>query len=99
VAGWNLVSDGPVRGAELLRRLAAGDLPVDAEAVVRPSPGRGREALGNRALQLAALLLALAVFIASAGGGTRLGVNLFTAEVLVFMATLGTLVRTAVRLA
>jgi hypothetical protein len=98
-ASWHLVSDGPVRGAEFLRRLSAGDLPVDAEAVVRSSRGGSREALGRRALQLAALLLALAVFIASAGGGTQLGVNLFTAEVLVFAATLGTLVRTAVRLA
>lgn len=98
-ASWHLVSDGPVRGAELLRRLSTGELPVDAEAVFRAKQAKRREALGNRALQLAALLLALAVFIASAGGGTGLGVNLFTAEVLVFTATLGTLLRIAVRLA
>jgi ubiquinone biosynthesis protein len=98
-ASLRLVSDGPVRGAELLRRLAAGDLPVDAEVVLGSQRSEGRKALGNRALQLGALLLALAVFIAFAGGGTRLGVNLFTAEVLVFAATLGTLLRNVVRFA
>jgi ubiquinone biosynthesis protein len=98
-AGLHLASDGPVRGAELLRRLAGGELPVDAEVVLRSRRSESRKAAGGKALRLAALLAALAVFIAFAGGGTRLGVNLFTAEVLVFAATLSSLVRMAVRLA
>jgi predicted unusual protein kinase regulating ubiquinone biosynthesis (AarF/ABC1/UbiB family) len=99
-AGLHLATDGPARGAELLRRLAGGELPVDAAVVLGPRRAESRKALGGRALRLAALLAALAVFIAFAGGGgPRLGVNLFTAEMLVFAATLGTLVRTAVRLA
>ena len=98
-ASLHLLSDGPIRGAELLRRLAAGDLPVAADVVVGSHRSEGGKTLGNPAVQLAALLLALAALIAFAGGEPRLGVNLFTAEMLVFAATLGTLVRRVVRLA
>lgn len=98
-ASLNLLADGPIRGAELLRRMAAGDLPVAAEVVLGPRGSEDRQTLGNQALQLAALLLALAAFIAFAGGEPRLGANLFTAEVLVFAGTLGALVRRVVRLA
>jgi ubiquinone biosynthesis protein len=97
-ASMNLFSDGPVRGAELLRRLAAGDLPVEAEVVLARRRGGAGGALGTRAVQAAVLLLALAVLIAFAGGMPRLGVNLFTAEVLLFTGTLGTLLRTVTRL-
>src|SRR4051812_19083032 len=92
-AGLHLLSDGPARGAELLRRLAAGDLPEDATVVA----GSSRKAPESEALPLAGLLLALAVAISFAGGGPRPGVNLFTAEILVFVATLVSLLRTVVR--
>src|SRR4051812_34023867 len=94
-AGLHLLSDGPARGAELLRRLAAGELPMDATVVA--GPGAGRKALGHQALPLAGLLLALAVAVSFAGGGPRPGVILFTAEILVFVATLVSLLRTVVR--
>jgi hypothetical protein len=46
---------------------------------------------------LAGLLLALAAAISFAGDGLRPGVNLFTAEILVFAATLVSLLRMVVR--
>ncbi|HEY7215688.1 MAG TPA: hypothetical protein VIC28_13740, partial [Thermoanaerobaculia bacterium] len=97
VAGSHLLSDGPVRGAELLRRFAAGEMTVAAEVAV-PRRGGGRDALGQRAVQLAILLLALALSLAFAGGAPRLGANLFTAQALLFVAALGTLLRMIVRL-
>ncbi|MFY9826224.1 MAG: AarF/UbiB family protein [Thermoanaerobaculia bacterium] len=94
-AGLHLLSGGPAQAAELLRRLAAGDLPVDATVAV--ASRASSKALGNQALPLAGLLLALAVAISFAGGGLRPGVNLFTAEILVFAATLVSLLRRVVR--
>lgn len=96
-AGFNLASDGPVRGVELLRRMASGELPVDGDVVLPRRRSGRREAAGRRAVKLGTLLLALAASIALAGGGLRLGVNLFTAQMLVFTATLGMLVRTVAR--
>ncbi|HWN43941.1 MAG TPA: AarF/UbiB family protein [Thermoanaerobaculia bacterium] len=96
-AGFNLASDGPVRSVELLRRLASGNLPVEGDVVLPRRRSGRREAAGQKAVQLGALLLALAVSIALAGGGLRLGVNLFTAQMLLFTATLGVLLRTVGR--
>ena len=98
-AGVHLLADGPVRGVALLRRLAQDDLPVEARIV----PGRrrdpGREALGRAAVRFAVVLLALALSISLADGSPRLGVDLFTAQVLLFLGTLLMLLRTVLRLA
>ncbi|MES1241641.1 MAG: AarF/UbiB family protein [Acidobacteriota bacterium] len=97
-AGFHLASDGPVRSVELLRRLASGDLPVEGILSLPRRRSGAWEAAGRRAVQQGALLLALAVSIALAEGGLRLGVNLFTAQILLFTATLVEVLRTVTRM-
>ncbi len=101
LAGWwtassSLMSDGPLRAAGLMRRLAGGDLPVAAE--ILPPAGGGGEAPRLKAVWLAVVLFVVSAFVAMEGGDPRLGINLMTAELLLLVATLATLVRTVYRL-
>jgi hypothetical protein len=102
-AGGRLAADGPPRAAALLSRLAAGELTVRAE-VVGGGGRRGRGGasghglLGGPLVQLAAVVLGLAVMLARGAPGAHPGANLFTACALLFVAALGTLLGKAWRL-
>jgi predicted unusual protein kinase regulating ubiquinone biosynthesis (AarF/ABC1/UbiB family) len=96
-SGGNIARDGPLRAAGFMRRLTAGELEAEAEMI----GGRGGddEALRRRAVQLGAVVFATALAMTVAGARTRLGANLFTAELLFAGAAAALLLRTVRRLA
>jgi ubiquinone biosynthesis protein len=96
-SGGQLVGDGVLRGMSLLSRLAAGDFPGRAE--LGAGPRDHDAALRARAVQLAAVVLVMALLVVLTGEPPALGVNLFTAATLLAAAAAGLLVRTLGRLA
>ncbi len=96
-AGGRLLWDGPPRVADFLTRLSSGELPVSL-ALARSPQERGRDDRRQSAVKLGVVLVAVAALVATTGGESRLGVNLLTAELLVFTATLGMLLRSVRRL-
>jgi ubiquinone biosynthesis protein len=103
LAGGRLLRDGAARIAEILDRIAAGDLglatELEGKRVDRRDGGRQGdwegEALGARALRGAAVVLAAAVAIAAAGEPTHWGFNLFTAAAVIGTAALARMGRAA----
>lgn len=92
-----LLVDGPKRSGSFIDRLASGDLAVQAQ-INRGAGHAGR--LRGRAVQLGAMVLVLALLITfSAQPPLTLGLNLFTAEVVLALAGLGMLLTTVRRLA
>jgi len=77
-SGEHLARDGALRANNFLRRMAAGEMSGQADV------GRGsslnHEAFQSRTLQLAVVILTVALVIAITGDRAELGVNLFTAE-------------------
>jgi len=92
-AGGKLWRDAPERGSKVLDRLVAGELP----ASVPPAEADGG-GLAGRALQLGAVMLAVALLTA-ASGAPLLGLNLWTVEVGLVAAAGAMLLRTVARLA
>jgi ubiquinone biosynthesis protein len=93
--GVRLVTEAPVRGADLLEKLAGGDLAVRAWRS-DADPGAG---LRSRALNLGAAVLTLAGLVAYTGPPATLGWNLFTAELGLMLAALALLLPALRRLA
>lgn len=99
LVGWasaseHLMRDGPFRFSNLLHRLAKGE-PAGGHL-----DGSGRQPdkdLQWKPAQLGALVLALSLIMTSRGEAVHLGVNLFTAEVLLIASAAVMLLRTAVR--
>ncbi len=78
-ASGKLLRDGPAQAAQLLDALASGELP----ARVQPEDG-GEPGLRLRALQLAGVVLGVALLAGLAGPARpQLGANLWTAQLLV----------------
>lgn len=97
VSGERVVRDGPLRAANFVERLTAGELEAEASFV-----GAGDdydEALRRRAVQLGAVVFTFALALSFTGEGARLGVNLFTAALLSIGAATFLLLQTIRRLA
>lgn len=97
ISGERIVRDGPLRAAELVKILTAGEL--EAEAMVSVESIGEDEALRRRAVQLGAAVFAIALSLTLLGEQLEFGINLFTAELLVFAVVTGQLLRTVSRLA
>lgn len=97
ISGGRVAEDGVLRGASFLRRFASGE--VRASAEVNESRGARDGALRRRSLQLASAVLAVSLLVVSTGGGSGLGVNLFTAEAAFVAAAALMLLQTVRRLA
>jgi ubiquinone biosynthesis protein len=91
----HLMRDGALRAATFLQRVSSGELPAHAEfsTVSEESDGAGRQAV-----QLAAIVFSISVLMMITGETAQLGVNLFTAEVLLMAAAAAMLLRTIRRL-
>jgi ubiquinone biosynthesis protein len=96
ISGERIARDGPLRAAELLKRLTAGDL--EAEALVNLESTGGDEALRQRVVQLGVVVFAVALSMTLLGERLEFGINLFTAELLVFAVVVGQLLRIVSRL-
>jgi ubiquinone biosynthesis protein len=82
-ANGHLMQDGAFRAAQAIARIASGEIPSHQEA----RRLNGSEAkLHHGALRFATLLFVISTLVTVTGEGTRLGLNLFTAEI-VFVAT------------
>jgi predicted unusual protein kinase regulating ubiquinone biosynthesis (AarF/ABC1/UbiB family) len=95
-SGSHLFRDGVLRGAGFLGRLAAGEMPARADVGVALGDMDGPER--RRALQLAGIVFGLALLMVITGARPELGMNLFTAEVLLVAMTTVLLVRALRRL-
>ncbi len=97
ISGERLMRDGPLRAAGFVERLTTGEL--EAEALVDVDARGGDESLRRRALQLGIAVFVVALAMTPATGGREFGINLFTAELLVFAVVVGQLLRTVRQLA
>jgi len=95
-AGSRLMRDGVFRAARAMSRMAEGQWPSGGPDV-RRRDGKGH--LGTRALHLVVIVAGLAGLMIARADGAQVGVSMFTAEALVFLASAGTLLRTVRRLA
>lgn len=97
ISGERIVRDGPLRAAGFVERLTAGELEAQA-SFVREDSGDD-EALRRRAVQLGAVVFAVALAMTLASEQLQFGINLFTAELLFFVVVAAQLLRTVRRLA
>ncbi|HJP91130.1 MAG TPA: AarF/UbiB family protein [Pyrinomonadaceae bacterium] len=97
ISGERIARDGPLRAAELVKRLTGGEL--EAEAMVNLESAVEDEALRRRVVQLGAAVFAVALSMTLVSEQLEFGMNLFTAELLVFAVVGGQLLRTVSRLA
>jgi predicted unusual protein kinase regulating ubiquinone biosynthesis (AarF/ABC1/UbiB family) len=97
ISGERIVRDGPLRAADFVERLTAGEL--EAQASFVREGGSGDEALRQRVVQLGAAVFAVALGITLTGERLEFGINLFTAELLFFAVVTAQLLRTVRRLA
>lgn len=88
----HLMRDGPFRAAGFLRRIAKGEMPVSGD--IGGASMRGDQALQQRTVQLGATVFVVALIITLTGEPVRLGVNLFTAELVVIASAAIMLLRT-----
>ena len=97
ISGERIVRDGPLRAADFVERLTAGELEAQASFVREGSSGD--EALRQRAVQLGVAVFAVALAMTLAAERLEFGINLFTAELLFFAVVAAQLLRTVRRLA
>jgi predicted unusual protein kinase regulating ubiquinone biosynthesis (AarF/ABC1/UbiB family) len=97
ISGERIVRDGPLRAADFVERLTAGEL--EAQACFVREGGSSDEALRLRVVQLGAAVFAVALAMTLTGERLEFGSNLFTAELLFFSVVTAQLLRTARRLA
>ena len=92
----NLMRDGAFRGASFLQQISTGEWPVSIET---GGSSKGNDvALRLRAVQLAAVVFAVSLLVTVASEQVRVGVNLFTAEGLLFTVSVAMLLKTIRRL-
>ena len=97
LAGWassseHMVRDGAFRAASFLHRIATGEMPISAD--VSGASRGGDIGLRRRAVQLGVVVFAVSLIIAITGERVQLGVNLFTAEVVLIASAGMSLLRT-----
>jgi len=99
--GWassseHMMRDGALRAAGFLRRLAAGELPISAH--LSGAGSRDDEELRSRTVQLGAVVFVVSLIMVATGERAQLGVNLFTAEVVLIASAAMMFLRTIRRL-
>lgn len=92
----HMMRDGAFRAAGFLQRIATGEIP-GSSAISRGGFGQD-ESLRERTLQLGTVVFAVSMIMAATEERVELGVNLFTAEVIVIATAAMMLVRTIRRL-
>jgi ubiquinone biosynthesis protein len=97
ISGERIARDGPLRVADFVERLTAGEL--EAEAVVNVEAISGDDALRRRAVQLGIAVFVVALAMTLATERLEFGINLFTAELLFFGIVVAQLLHTVSRLA
>jgi len=97
ISNERIARDGPLRAAELVKRLSEGEL--EAEALVNLESPVGDEALRRRVVQLGAAAFAIALSMTFAHEQLGFGINLFTAQLLVFAVVVTQLLRSVSRIA
>jgi ubiquinone biosynthesis protein len=90
-SGEHLIRDGAFRAAGFLRRIALGELPIGG---ADEAGSRDDAALRSRTIQLAGVVFVVSLIAAVTGEHVQLGVNFFTAEVLLITAAAMMLFRT-----
>jgi len=95
-SGEHMMRNGGFRAVSFLRRLATGEMPINAD--VSRAGSREDEALRSRTVQLGAVVFAVSLILAVTGERVQLGVNLFTAEVVLIIGAATMLLRTIHRL-
>jgi ubiquinone biosynthesis protein len=96
ISGERIARDGPLRAAEFVGRVTAEELEADASFV--RDAGASEEVVCHRAVRLGIVVFTVAFAMTLAGGRVEFGINLFTAELLVFAAVTAQLLRTVRRL-
>jgi ubiquinone biosynthesis protein len=86
----HLIRDGALRAVTFLDRVAAGEVLGYAGF---SAAGEASNVSRRGAVQLAAVVFALSVLMTVTGGAVQLGVNLFTAELVLMAAAIAMLVR------
>jgi ubiquinone biosynthesis protein len=97
ISGERITSDGPLRVADFVERLTAGEL--EAEAIVNVEAISGDDVLRRRAVQLGIAVFVVALAMTLASERLQFGINLFTAELLFFGVVVAQLLHTVSRLA
>jgi predicted unusual protein kinase regulating ubiquinone biosynthesis (AarF/ABC1/UbiB family) len=97
ISGERIVRNGPLRVADFVERLTAGEL--EAQASFVREGGSADEGLRQRVVRLGAVVFAVALAMTFAGERLEFGINLFTAELLFFSVVAAELLRTIRRLA
>ena len=80
-----LLQDGPARAAAVLRRIADGELAAHVDLTTAPDPD---VRLRRRTLRLGGLVVALTALTELTGGGSGVGINIFTAGLFVIAGAL-----------
>lgn len=91
-SGARLLVDGPARSLRLLDRLAEGDLPVHAEVVQAAGTPDRRSHERTGTVRLAVVAVALSLILSLGREPVVLGLNLFTAELILVVTALTLLV-------
>jgi hypothetical protein len=91
----HLIRDGALRAVTFLDRVATGEVLSHAAL---STAGEGRDSTQRGALQLAAAVFALAVLMTVTGEAVQVGMNLFTAELVLMAAAITMLLRRIRRL-
>ncbi|MFT5368535.1 MAG: ubiquinone biosynthesis protein [Candidatus Latescibacterota bacterium] len=91
-ASGNLLRDGAYRASRFIQRLASGNLPIE----IGDKEGESNRIIRSRALHLSAVLLAMPVLMVMTGEPSVMGINFFTAELIV-MGVTGLLLMNTIR--
>ena len=97
ISGERIARDGPLRAADFIERLTAGEL--EAEALVNVEAVSGDDALRRRVVQLGIAVFVVALAMTLVTERLEFGINLFTAELLFFGIVVAQLLHTVSRLA
>jgi predicted unusual protein kinase regulating ubiquinone biosynthesis (AarF/ABC1/UbiB family) len=97
LVGWassseHMMRDGAFRAAGFLHRIATGEVPIGGDVNRANSPGD--EAYRARTVQLGVVVFAVSLIMTATGARVEVGVNLFTAELLIIASAAIMLVRT-----
>ena len=88
----HIVRDGPLRAASFLYRMATGDMQIDDDS--GGAEKEDDEVLRSRTVQLGAVVFALSLITAATAQRVELGVNLFTAQLVLVGSAAMMLLRT-----
>jgi ubiquinone biosynthesis protein len=95
MSNGHLIESGAARMTTVLRRFAEGDMTARL-SFTQPADASG--ALRRQALRLVGMVIGIAALIQLSGGTPQVGVNLFTAEMLLMVSAVGMLVRSVRKL-